>query len=290
MNRIAVIGATGQLGTDLVDVLADTDLVPLTHADADICDHAGTKRALERVRPDVVINAAAHNKVDAAETEPEAAFRTNALAVWNLAELSRRLDFMFVHVSTDYVFGGEKRTPYREDDRPNPINVYGVSKLAGEHLCLAASDRCLLIRTSGLYGVARRPGRADNFVNTMLRLATEERPIRVINDQTLTPTFTADLARSIRTLALDEDRHGLYHVTNAGECTWYEFATKVFELSGLRPDVAPINTEELGAAARRPAYSVLAHGRLREAGVAEPRPWTDAVTDYLTRIGMRSPL
>jgi dTDP-4-dehydrorhamnose reductase len=282
MTRIVVIGAGGQLGSDLVEVLVRMDLVALTHSDIEISDHGGTKRVLESLRPDIVINTAAYNNVDRAEDDAESTFRANALAVWNLAELSRRLEYVLVHVSTDYVFGGEKRTPYREDDRPQPLNVYGVSKLAGEYLCGNAADRSIIIRTSGLYGRRGTPGRTHNFVDTMLKLAAEQRPIRVVNDQTLTPTYTADLARTIQSLVLD-DRYGLYHVTNGGECTWYEFAGKIFEMSGLQPDLQPTTSQEFGARATRPAYSVLANEQLRQAGVAELRPWDEALADYLAR-------
>jgi dTDP-4-dehydrorhamnose reductase len=285
MTKIVVIGANGQLGTDLVEILGHTDLIPLTHADIDVCDHVATRGILQKVRPDVVINTAAYHRVDDSEHNAERAFRTNAVAVRNLAELSQELDHVLVHISTDYVFGGEKRTPYEEEDRPDPLNVYGTSKLAGEYLVRNHSKRHFVIRTSGLYGSAGAPGKAENFVNTMLRLARDGRPIRVVNDQTFSPTFTGDLARTVRSLVLDGGDYGLYHVTNSGECTWYGFAAKIFDLVGLRPDVAPISSREFGAKAIRPAYSVLAHDRLLKAGFPETRSWAEALADYLRKGG-----
>lgn len=286
MTRIVVIGANGQLGADLVDVLSHTDLIPLTHADIDVCDHVATRRVLQKLRPDIVINTAAYHRVDDSEDNAERAFRTNAVAVRNLAELSQELDHVLVHISTDYVFGGEKRTPYEEDDRPDPLNVYGTSKLAGEYLVRNLSKRHFVIRTSGLYGSGAPQGKPENFVNTMLRLARENRPIRVVNDQTFSPTFTGDLARAVKSLVLDGGDYGLYHVTNSGECTWYGFAAKIFDLLGLHPDVAPTSSQEFGAKAVRPAYSVLAHDRFLKAGFAEPRPWADALADYLVNEGV----
>lgn len=286
MTKIVVIGANGQLGADLVPILSHTDLVPLTHADIELRDHVATRRLLQELRPDVVINTAAFNRVDESEDAAERAFATNTLAVANLAGLSDELDYVVVHISTDYVFGGEKRTPYEEEDRPDPLNVYGVSKLAGEYLVRNLSQRHFVVRTSGLYGIGGVHQKAANFVDTMLRLAREERPIRVVNDQTFSPTFTGDLAGAVKSLVLDGGDYGLYHVTNSGECTWYGFAAKIFDLVGLRPDLAPTSSQEFGAKATRPAYSVLANSRFLNAGFAEPRPWADALADYLGRAGI----
>lgn len=283
MTKIVVTGASGQLGADLVLVLNQTDLIPLTHTDIELRDHLATRRLLQRIRPEVVINTAAFNRVDESEDDAGGAFGTNALAVGNLAGLSKELDYVLVHISTDYVFGGEKRTPYREEDPPNPLNVYGVSKLAGEYLVRNLSPRHFVIRTSGLYGVGGEHQNAGNFVKTMVRLAGEQRPIRVVDDQTFSPTFSGDLARAVKDLVLEGGDYGLYHLTNGGACTWYGFAVKIFELAGIDPDVAPISSQEFGAKAVRPAYSVLAHERFLKAGFAEPRPWADALADYLGR-------
>jgi len=282
-SRVAVIGANGQLGTDLVKALDGWDLVPLTLADVEICDYAQTRQVLELIRPDVVINTAAFVRVDDCEEEVGQAFSVNAFAARNLAQICADLDCTLVHISTDYVFDGQKREPYTEEDLPNPINVYGASKLAGEHFVRAICPKHLIVRTSGLYGKAGSSGKGGNFVETMLRLAKEGRPIRVVDDQVLAPTYTKDLAGVITSL-LQSPEIGLYHATNAGHCTWYEFAGRIFDLLGLHPTLTATTTTELGARAQRPRYSVLAsaalNGRLLGA-----RRWEEALQAYLLETG-----
>ncbi|MEM1867999.1 MAG: dTDP-4-dehydrorhamnose reductase [Thermosphaera sp.] len=279
-----MIGANGQLGTDLVKVLNNWDLVPLTHAELDICDFVRARKVLTELRPDVVINTAAFNRVDDAEAQPEKAFWVNTYAVRNLAQVCADLDCTLMHISTDYVFGGEKRTPYTEDDPPNPLNVYGVSKLAGEYFVRNICPKHFIVRTSGLYGVAGSSGKGGNFVETMVRLAKEGKPIRVVTDQVLTPTYTKDLAQKIKEL-LTTEAYGLYHITNSGQCSWYEFARRIFELLGIKPDFGPTTSAEFRAKARRPAYSVLAHERLKELGLDDLRPWPEALKAYLEEKG-----
>jgi dTDP-4-dehydrorhamnose reductase len=188
-------------------------------------------------------------------------------------------------MSTDYVFGGEKRAPYTEDDAPNPLNVYGVSKLAGEYFVRALCPKHFIVRTSGLYGVAGSSGKGGNFVETMIRLAKEGKPIRVVTDQVLTPTYTRDLAHKIKEL-LQTEAYGVYHITNSGQCSWYEFAAKIFELLSLKPDFGPTTSAEFGAKAKRPAYSVLAHGRLAQLGLDDLRSWPEALAAYLEEKGL----
>lgn len=279
-RRVVVIGANGQLGTDLVKVFKDWDLILFAHSDLDICDFVYTRKILAEAHPGIVINTAAFNRVDDCEDEPSKAFWVNTYAVRKLAQFCAELDCCLVHMSTDYVFGGEKRTPYTEDDAPNPLNVYGVSKLAGEYFVRNICPKHFIIRTSGLYGVAGSSGKGGNFVETMIRLAKEGKPIRVVNDQVLTPTYTKDLAEKIKEL-LQTEAYGLYHITNSGECSWYEFAGKIFELLGLKPDFRPTTSAEFGANAKRPAYSVLAHERLKRLGLDDLRPWPEALEAYL---------
>lgn len=278
--RILIIGATGQLGSDLAKILADDcDLVPLSHADLDVCDFVYTRNVLTDAEPDIVINTAAFHRVDDCEEQPEKAFWVNAYAVRKLAQVCAEIDCVLVHLSTDYVFAGEKREPYAEDDVPNPLNVYGVSKLAGEYFVRHICPKHFVIRTSGLYGVAGASGKGGNFVETMIRLAREGKPIRVVDDQVLTPTYTQELAHKLKEL-LQTEAYGLYHMTNGGQCSWYEFAGKIFELLDMEPDFAPTTSAEFGAKARRPAYSVLAHHRLRQLGLDDLRPWPEALKAY----------
>ena len=278
--RVLVIGASGQLGTDLVKVMDDWDLVPMTHADLDICDFVYARKVLEEKKPNIVINTAAFNQVDDCEEEVSKAFWVNAFAVRNLAQICADLDCMLVHVSTNYVFDGYKKEPYKEDDLPNPLSVYGTSKLVGEYFVRNICPRHFVIRTSGLYGVAGSRAKGGNFVETMIRLAEGGRPIRVVNDQVLTPTYTRDLAEKIEEL-IQTEVYGLYHITNSGECSWYEFAAKIFELLDLNPDLGPTTTAEYGAQARRPAYAVLARNKLKELELNDLRPWQEALEAYL---------
>ena len=284
MRRVVVIGSKGQLGSDLVRELGDPDrVVPLSHQDLEICDHVRTRELLTRLRPDAVINTAAYHRVDDCEDHETRAFETNADAVLNLGRICNDLDALLAHVSTDYVFGGDggRTAPYTEQDPPSPLNVYGASKLAGENLLREECRRRLIVRTSGLYGLAGD----RNFVAIMLRLAGTGRPIRVVDDQRLGPTFTAHLARRMVRL-LASKAQGTVHVTNQGECTWYEFAHRLFELAGITVDLTPITSREFGAKAIRPAYSVLANESLTRAGL-DPMPhWSRGLADYLS--GKRS--
>jgi dTDP-4-dehydrorhamnose reductase len=279
--RIAVLGANGQLGRDLAPRLAG-EVVGLTRAVIDLDRPETVTAGLAAVRPDVVVNCAAYNFVDKAEAEPEAAFRTNAWGVRELARACRDFGCRLVHFSTDYVFGLDagRRTPLTEDDPPGPVSVYGLSKLAGEYLVRSVCPRQLVIRTCGLYGVWGSGGKGGNFVETMLRVAGQGKPLRVVNDQRCTPTYTADLADAAAALVA-RSVEGLYHVTSSGDCTWYEFAAEIFRQAGVKADLTPITSEQFGAPARRPGYSVLATGKLERAGLPRPRPWQDALAAYL---------
>jgi dTDP-4-dehydrorhamnose reductase len=280
--RTVVLGAPGQLGRDLVPRLSG-EVVPLGRADADLTDPSALRSKLTTFRPDVVVNCAAYNFVDKAESEPTAAFAVNAWAVRDLATICLDLDCMLVHFSTDYVFGLDtwRSTPLTEIDAPGPVSVYGLSKLAGEYLVRSICPKHLVIRTCGLYGVWGSGGKGGNFVETMLRLAGQGKPLRVVNDQRCTPSFTADVAAATAAL-IAADARGLYHVTNGGDCTWYEFAREIFRLGGVRADLTPITSLEFGAAARRPTYSVLANAKLATVGAPAPRAWPEALGAYLS--------
>jgi dTDP-4-dehydrorhamnose reductase len=270
----AVLGAAGQLGRDLCPRLGG-DVARLTRADADLTRPDTLRAALTALRPQVVINCAAYNFVDRAESEPEAAFAVNAWGVKALAEVCRDLDCALMHFSTDYVFGLDagRRTPYTVDDPPGPQSVYALSKLAGEYLVRTTAPQHFVVRTCGLYGVWGSGGKGGNFVETMLRLAGEGKPLRIVADQECTPSYTADVAEAAAALART-DAYGLHHLTNGGSMTWYDFARTIFELAGVKADVQPIASREWKAAARRPGYSVLA--------CRTPlRPWREALADYL---------
>jgi len=288
MRHAVIIGAKGQLGTDLQPALAGFRLTGLVHGDLDVCDAERARGLLRDLRPDVLINTSAFHKVDVCEDEPAASFAVNATGAYHLSRLAAEFDFTLVHFSSDYVFAGDARVPYREDDLAAPQSVYGVSKLAGENLVRAFCRRHFVIRTTGLYGVAGASGKGGNFVETMIRLGTAG-PVRVVDDQVMTPTATADLARAVAAL-LDREpdgaiAHGLYHITNAGQCSWYFFAKTIFELCGMEVALSPITTAQSGSRARRPAFSVLDHGKWMAAGLAELRPSREALVDYLRAKG-----
>jgi dTDP-4-dehydrorhamnose reductase len=286
--RVALIGSNGQLGSDIARLWPESplfargdELVALTHADLEVSDRNQVRSVLGGIGPGVVINTAAYHRVDDCETQVMEAFRINALAVKNLAEACCDLGATLMHLSTDYVFDGRRSTPYRETDLPNPISAYGASKAAGEFILrYSLPDNHILIRSSGLYGVAGASGKGGNFVETMLRLARQGQPIRVVQDQVSAPTYTQDLAETLFRLVAAGGR-GTFHITNAGQCSWYEFAAEIFSLMKLQPDFAPTTSAEFGAAAQRPAYSVLANDRLRDLGIPQLRHWRDAIAAYL---------
>jgi dTDP-4-dehydrorhamnose reductase len=282
--RYAVLGAAGQLGRDLCPRLPG-EVVALRRGgspDADLTRPESLRALFDDVRPDVVVNCAAYNFVDKAEVEPSEAFTVNAWGVRELARLCRERDCLLVHFSTDYVFGLDemRRQPWTESDAPGPVSVYGLSKLAGEYLVRALCPRHLVLRTCGLYGVWGSGGKGGNFVETMLRVASQGKPLRVVDDQICTPSYTVDVAATTVAL-LAAGRPGLYHVTNSGSCSWYELARTIFELAGVQADLSPILSSARADAARRPAYSVLDHTALRQLGITSPRPWREALAAYL---------
>ena len=266
-----LLGAGGQLGNDLLRAAAGRNVTPVAHADLDITDPEAVRRAVDRIRPDVIVNAAAFVDVEACESNRELAFAVNAEGVRNLAATGARL----VQISTDYVFDGKSHAPYREDAATNPINVYGASKLAGEEF---ARDH-IIVRSSGLYGVAATRAKG-NFVSTMLRLGQERGRVRVVDDQVLTPTSTHDLAHVIWRL-VDAGARGLFHATNAGECSWFQFAAAIFELAQMHVEVVPIDSATFGAKAPRPAYSVLDNSKLEREGFGRMRSLREALADHL---------
>jgi len=275
-----LIGANGQLGSELWQLFDEGDLVPLTHAELELTNPVQVRETLFKYQPDLILNTAAYHRVDECEDFPDRAFTVNALAVRDLAVAAREIGAVLVHFSTDYIFDGRQRSPYREVDRPGPLSVYATSKLAGEYFIQAVVERYYLIRTCGLYGLAGSRSKAGNFVETMLRLAADGREIRVVGDQIVTPTSAKELAHKVRQL-VETGAYGLYHITNNGECSWYQFAKTIFELAGLTPDLIETTSAAYDARAARPAYSVLDNANLRSLGLDDLRPWQDALKAYL---------
>ena len=290
MERILLLGASGQLGSDLRRVLPPAGLVPLTRADLDVTDPDAIDRALDRHRPAWVVNTTAFHRVDDIERDDVSArraFAVNAAAVGDMARACAQRRVRLLTLSTDYVFGGGPAGPFDETAPPAPLNVYGESKLAGERLLLAASREHLVVRSSGLYGVAGSSGKGGNFVETMLRLAREGKDITVVDDQVLGPTYTADLAEAIARLLAARPPGGIYHLTNAGACSWFEFARRIFALAGLAPKLTPTTSAAYRAPAPRPAHSVLLNARAAALRLPPLRAWDEALGAYLRAKGHR---
>jgi dTDP-4-dehydrorhamnose reductase len=285
--KIAIIGANGQLGSDLCHKLGSEDIVALAHSDIEITDISSVKQAMGRHRPDVVINTAAFHRVDDCETNQDKAFQVNSLGARNVAVVAQELGAKMVYLSTDYVFGGEiepHNNSYTEFDMPVPLSVYGKSKLAGEDFIQHLCAKHFIIRASGLFGVAGSSGKGGNFVETMLKLAKERDELKVVNDQVFSPTYTSDLARKITQL-ISTEYYGIFHITNSGKCSWFEFTKEILNLAGLSTPVIPITSDQYPQKARRPHFSVLDNYHLRLLGMDDMRPWRDALIDYMKRKG-----
>lgn len=278
--RIAILGSNGQLGRDLQTTLAGHQVFPFTREHFDVTDPAAARTHLSNVQPDVVINTTAYHRVDDCETHAELAYGVNAVAVLSLARIANDLDAVLMHFSTDYVFDGKSQAPYTENSEPFPLSVYANSKLSGEYLVRTEARKHFVIRTCGLYGRGGSRGRGGNFVETMLSKARSGAAIQVVGDQILTPTSTADLARQVSAM-IGTQHFGLYHMTNDGACSWYEFAAAVFDIAGVSANLSPTTLDFYKAPARRPPYSVLENARLKALGLNRMLHWRDALSEYL---------
>lgn len=281
--KITVIGSRGQLGQDLTARLAGEghQVSGLTHQQISIENASSIADALAQTAPELVINTAAYNKVDLAESEPEVAYAVNALGPRNLALYCEQHQIALMQISSDYVFGLDlsREQGYREQDAPGPVSAYGLSKLAGEYFVRALCPQHYVIRTCGLYGKAGKTGNG-NFVETMLRLGQERDSLSIINDQHCTPTSTRDLSEALARLIATE-QYGLYHVTNRGQTTWYELARTLFEIAGIEVETQPITTEQYNAAADRPRFSVLDCSHLEQVTRFEIPDWQTALENYI---------
>jgi dTDP-4-dehydrorhamnose reductase len=274
--RVVVFGAGGQLGRELTALGGGRhDIVGLTRAECDIATDGAAAEALRRHRPDAAVNCAAWTRVDAAETQPDEAFRVNAAGPRLLAGACRDAGVLLCHISSDYVFDGTATSPIPEDAATNPLGVYGRSKLAGEHAVRDAAPQHQIVRTSWLYGQD-----GPNFVLTMLRLGAERDELRVVADQRGAPTWTGHLAPALLRL-VELGVPGTYHLSNSGATTWCDFARAVIALAGLRARVEPTTTAEYGAPAPRPAYSLLDNRAWRALGEAPLPPWEEGLGAYL---------
>jgi len=279
--KILIIGANGQLGSDIVRVLDSRQVIPLTHKDIEIADKDCVQKIITSYNPDIVINTAAYHNVKECEKDDIKSFKVNALGAKNLATICKKRDIILVHISTDYVFDGKKRKPYIESDSPCPLNVYGLTKLAGEYYIRYIWPKHFIIRTSGLYGLSKCRAKGGNFIDLMLKLAKEKDEIQVVGDEILTPTYTLDLAQKIKDV-IKTEYFGLYHITNNGFCSWYEFAREIFKFSGLKVNLKRTTVKEFGGEVKRPPYSVLKNHNLEKLGMDDMRDWKEALKDFLS--------
>jgi len=279
--RVVIVGASGQLGSDLMETFSDVEPVGLEHRTFDIEHPTAIAAMLLRYRPDVVINTAAFHNVELCETRPDRAFAVNALAVDQLAAQCASANVALAHVSTDYVFDGELARPYLESDPARPLSAYGISKYAGELLIARNTERAFIFRTSGLYGIRGSSVKGYTFIERMLTQAAEGKPLRVVDDVTFSPSYTRHVATAIRQV-IETGRYGTYHITNAGSCTWYGFAREIFSQANVTAELSPTTQASFPSLARRPQYSALAHEALLELGLPEMPDWRMGIREYLS--------
>lgn len=280
--HIMIVGARGQLGSDLAESFPTHTVTCYDSEDMDISDEAKVQQQVAFIGPDVIINTAAFTRVDECEREHERAFQVNGLGALNLARACKRWDVPLIHISTNYVFDGNKGAAYVEEDRPQPLNAYGLTKLAGEYYLQYTWEKHFIVRVSGLFGLTPSRMKGTNFVEAMLRLGSKGTRLRIVSDERISPTYTQDAVAQLGRLLASDD-YGIYHLSNQGSCTWLEFAQAIFELAGMDVEIQPVTAEEYGAPARRPGDSSLENGRFAALGHPEMPHWRDALKRYLER-------
>ncbi|HDR7135403.1 TPA: dTDP-4-dehydrorhamnose reductase [Bacillus cereus] len=278
--KVLVTGAQGQLGQDVVSLLKEQtwEVFGFGREELNITDEKQVSEKVLLIQPDIIIHTAAYTQVDQAESDEEAAFKVNAEGTKYLAQAAEAVGAKFCYVSTDYVFDGTKDTPYKADDQTNPETVYGKSKLVGEQYTQEYCSKSYIVRTSWVFGLY-----GNNFVKTMLRLAEENKELGIVHDQVGSPTYTTDLARFIISL-VQTDKYGVYHGSNSGVCSWYEFAKEIFKQSNIEIVVNPLKTEDFPRPAARPKYSVLDKGMIEENGFESLQNWKEALKDFLKKL------
>lgn len=275
-RKILVTGARGMLGWALTKELGpDYQFIGIDIEDADITDENQIKEEIFKIHPDIVVHAAAYTDVDNSEKNKELTYRINAKGTENIAHACRICQAKLIYISTDFVFDGKKNSPYTEEDTPNPINTYGATKYAGERLLQSILSNYLIIRTAWLYGP-----HGKNFVDKIIQMAQKEPELKVVNDQTGSPTYTPDLAKGIN-IAIKKDPIGILNITNSVACTWYEFAKKTLEIKGIQAKITPITSDKLDRLAKRPNFSALSAEKFQKLAGVKLRRWEEALEDYL---------
>jgi dTDP-4-dehydrorhamnose reductase len=281
-KKAAVIGSNGQLGSDLVNELTldGFEVISLTHNDIEVTDVDSVRNILGAIRPRYVFNTAAFHNVPKCELEPETAFKINALGALHIAQVCEEIDSVHVYFSTDYVFDGLKRSPYTEEDLPNPLNVYAGTKLLGEYHTLNYGKKGFVVRVSGIYGTVPCRAKGGNFITTMVRLSKEKPEVKVVQDEILTPTPTLEIARKISPV-VQSDAFGIYHLTSEGECSWYEFAQVIFQKLKLRTPLLACSVKDFQSSIKRPNYSVLENKRVKSLHFSTLPHWKDSLNSFL---------
>jgi dTDP-4-dehydrorhamnose reductase len=284
-ERVLITGGGGQLASDLqAQLRTDADVFAPYRAALDVIDDEAVRAVFDDVQPTMVYNCAAFHNVEVCEREEDRAFEVNARAVKRLAARCAEYGARLVHLSTNYVFDGASDRPYDENDLPSPRSIYAISKLAGEHAAMAYAPDALVVRTAGLYGLHGSVSKGGNFVTRMIDRARDQRALKVVADQRVTPTFTFDLAAGILA-AVEAGVTGILHVTNSGETSWHGFTETIMELAGVSVPIEAISTVRQPGAADRPHNGLLVSAVSENAGLAPLRPWQTALADYLERVG-----
>jgi dTDP-4-dehydrorhamnose reductase len=276
--RVLITGAKGMLGRDLVEIMSGHfEVSGIDIDDADITRFEEIEGVVREKNPEFIIHCAGYTDVDGCESEKDLSYKVNAIGTRNVTRCAADLDIPILYISTDFVFNGKKDSPYREYDMPEPISEYGYTKLTGEYFVQNLHNKFFIVRTAWLFGL-----HGKNFVKTILNIARNERDLRVVFDQTGSPTYTWDLSRKIVELIDSGAGYGIYHITNSGVCSWCDFARKILDIAGCTDVILqPISTEETGRAARRPSNSALENRALRLEGLKPMRSWEEALADYL---------
>ncbi|MCM3763498.1 dTDP-4-dehydrorhamnose reductase [Neobacillus niacini] len=278
--KVIVTGAAGQLGQDVLLELErkNHQAIGTDRDDLDITIEGDVQAFIAEVKPDVILHCAAYTNVDAAEADEETAYRVNGLGTKNLALAAKQIGAKMLYISTDYVFDGTGTEPYEVDDPTKPLGAYGRTKLAGEEFVQELLEQFFIVRTAWVFGAY-----GHNFVKTMLRLGKERGEVGVVHDQVGSPTYTVDLAKFMVEL-METEKYGIYHATNSGVCSWYEFAVEIFKQAGLNVKVNPLTTEQFPRPAARPKYSVLSKKKIEAQGFTPLPNWQDALTAYLKEV------
>jgi dTDP-4-dehydrorhamnose reductase len=283
MKRMLLLGGKGLLGTNIAPILEKAFDLTICDIDTwDITNRASGEKHIKQYSPDVLINLAAITDVDGCEDRKELAEKVNAYGAGIVAGICREHNVRFVHISTDYVFDGTKTLPYKEDDIPNPISVYGSTKLMGERTVLQENPSSLIIRAQWLYGNG-----GENFITKVIKIAQQGGTLRVVNDQRGSPTYARDLAEPLIALT-EKAKSGIYHLANSGSCTWFDFAGEIFTLLNMDVSITPISSDELERKAKRPSYSVFDMWKFQKNTGLKMRPWREALKEYLVTMGAQS--